>query len=174
MLRFEIIGNLGADAQVKSENGREFVSFNVGHNERWRDAQGVEHESTMWVSCALSGNGGNLLPFLQRGRCVYVCGRGSARVYSSEKARGYVAGLNISVDRLELVGANPDPVPRSLAAEGGELLSVSRAFYISQDAVKALGVKEGQRGLLLAADGREFEVDSLGFVVPKSEPNDVH
>lgn len=167
MLKFEIIGNLGADAQVKAENGREFVSFNVGHNEKWSDAAGVAHESTIWVSCALNGNGGNLLPFLKKGRCVYVSGRGSARVYSSEKARGYVAGLNIAVDRVELVGANPDPVPRNIYTQDGEALLVSKRFEIDGNAVQSLRIELGKPLTMRAADGREYLVDHLGIVSPK-------
>lgn len=163
MLKFEIIGNLGADAQVKAENGREFVSFNVGHNERWVDAAGVAHESTIWVSCALNGNGGNLLPYLKKGRCVYVSGRGSARVYSSEKARGYVAGLNIAVDRVELVGANPDQVPRSLITHDGVVVPVSKCYYIGTE---LLEVVRGAGNRLMSADGREFIVSDNGYVQP--------
>ena len=32
MLKASLIGNLGADAQVKSANGREFVTFRVAHS----------------------------------------------------------------------------------------------------------------------------------------------
>ena len=31
MLKAQVIGNLGADAEVKSSNGKQFVSFRVAH-----------------------------------------------------------------------------------------------------------------------------------------------
>lgn len=166
MLQFQVIGNLGADAEVKNENGRSFVSFNVGHNDRWTDADGVSHESTTWVSCALNGDGGKLLPYLRKGRCVYVAGRGSARAYSSAKARTFVAGLNIMVDRIELVGASPDGLPRQLVTEDGVVMRVHRAGWVDAADVKSLGIKNGESACLHTPEGEEFVVDNLGWVKP--------
>lgn len=104
MLQAIIIGNLGADAQVKNVNGNVFVSFNVAHSERWTDEFGNKNEKTIWVSCSLSGDGGKLLKYLKKGQTIYAQGRLSTRVYSSEKARGYVAGINLSIQHIELVG----------------------------------------------------------------------
>ena len=70
MLQLEIIGNLGADAQVMTSNGKPFVSFNVAHTERWQGEDGVKHEQTQWVSGALNGDGGNLLQYLKKGTTV--------------------------------------------------------------------------------------------------------
>lgn len=168
MLQFTIIGNLGADAQIKSENGKSFVSFNVGHNDRWQGQDGVVHESTVWVSCALNGDGGGLLPYLRKGRTVFVQGRGSARVYSSEKARGYVAGLNISVDRLELIGANPDPVPRQLYTDAGVMVKPSRHYYVSPEDRAAAAIGDAAASLR-SSDGRAFVLDDAGWVTPVNE-----
>ena len=64
MLQVQVIGNLGADAEVKEFNGSKGVCFNVAHTERWTDEQGTKHENTTWVSCILNGDGGKLLPYL--------------------------------------------------------------------------------------------------------------
>ena len=37
MLKVEMIGNLGADAEIKDHQGRKFVSFRVAHTEKWTD-----------------------------------------------------------------------------------------------------------------------------------------
>lgn len=169
MLRFTVIGNLGSDARVEESNGSKFVSFNVGHNDRYTDASGVTHESTMWVSCALNGDGSKLLPYLTKGRLVYVEGRGSARVYSSPQLRRMVAGLNISVDRVELLGGNPDPVPRSLVTDEGEVVQTNRAFYIPIEKAEELGAKMGQPITLRGADFKPFNVDYQGWVTPVIE-----
>ena len=39
MIRLEIVGNLGADAEIKDYNGNKFVSFRVAHSEKWVDRQ---------------------------------------------------------------------------------------------------------------------------------------
>lgn len=169
MLRFSAIGNLGSDARIEESNGTKFVSFNIGHNDRYTDAQGVTHESTQWISCALNGDGGKLLPYLTKGRLVFVEGRGSARVYSSPTLRRMVAGLNISVDRVELLGGNTDPVPRSLITEEGEVIQTNRAFYIATDKAKELGARKGQPITLHGSDFKTFTVDYQGWVTPAIE-----
>ena len=154
MLQFQAIGNLGADAKVVNENGKQFVSFNVGHNDRWRGQDGVEHESTT---------------FLKKGRLVFVEGKGSARVYSSEKARGMVAGLNIMVDRLELVGAAPDEVPRQLFDNDGVVHQVTRYFWTDRKACLPEGPDDARALELHAADGGIFLVGPKGFIRPANQ-----
>lgn len=169
MLQFQIIGNLGADARVVDQDGRRFVSFNVGHNDRWTDAAGVAHESTTWVSCTLNGDGGKLLPFLTKGRTVFVEGRGSARVFSSEKARAMVAGLNCMVDRIELVGSQPDRIPAQLYTEDGVLVRVVKHFFVDGAADFLKGMKETDTITLLAMDGRRYSCNSVGYLTPVTD-----
>lgn len=166
MLQVQIIGNLGADAEVKTANGRSFVSFNVAHSEKWTGADGAEHEETTWVSCALAGDGGRVLPYLKRGTCVYCHGRASLRVYSSAKARAMVAGLNLSVDRLELVGGRTDDVPRDVIADDGRVLRTARAYYVDAAAAADLMPAEGEVTLLHDQRGAVFQLDHAGFVWP--------
>lgn len=121
MLRIEMIGNLGADAEVKENNGRKFISFRVAHSDKWKDAvSGQEHVSTVWASCALNGDGGNLLQYLKKGVKVFLRGSMSMNIYSSPKTHQMECGLNISVWELELCGspqqeqnqpAQPTPAP---------------------------------------------------------------
>lgn len=174
MFRSIIIGNLGADAQVKNENGKVFVSFSVGHNDRWTDAEGNVKESTQWISCAMNGDGGKLLQYLKKGRAVYVEGRTTTRVYSSEKLRKMVAGVNISVDHLELLGGNTDDVPRVLASNDGELHNIFKAYYIEAETAKKI-LGKNKEVSLLSADGRTFTLVKGGWVTPRiqSDSNDV-
>ena len=108
MLQLQIIGNLGADAEIKDFNGRKCVAFNVAHTERYKDAQGNQVESTTWVSCLWNSDGGKLLPYLKKGTQVFVEGSMSLRVYDSPKAHAKVAGANLSVRHLELVGGKKE------------------------------------------------------------------
>lgn len=104
MLQLQIIGNLGADAEIKDFSGRKCVTFNVAHTERHKDSQGNQVESTTWVSCLWHGDGGNLLGYLKRGAQVFAEGSITLRVYDSAKAHAKVAGVNLSVRHLEIVG----------------------------------------------------------------------
>lgn len=170
MLQVQIIGNLGADAEVKTANGRSFVSFNVAHTEKWTGADGTEHEDTTWVSCALSGDGGRVLPYLKRGTCVYCHGRASLRVYSSKKARTMVAGLNLSVDRIELVGGRVDDVPREVIADDGRVLRTFRAYYVDTQAAGDLMPASGTVTPLHDQRGAVYQLDANGYVWPLVEP----
>ena len=49
MLQLQIIGNLGADAQVQDFNGKKAVCFNVAHTDRWTDDNQTKHETTTWA-----------------------------------------------------------------------------------------------------------------------------
>ena len=167
MLQFHVIGNLGSDARVEESNGRKFVSFNVAHTDRFTDADGKEHEQTQWISCALNGDGGQLLQYLKKGKAVYVSGRGSARIYSSPKLKMMVAGLNLSVDRLELLGGASDDVPRHLIVpETGAMIETYKAYFVSPDNAKAAGAKKGHDVVLYSESNRQFTCDANGWVKP--------
>lgn len=100
MLRLQVIGNLGADAEKKEANGRAFVSFRVAHSEKRADGT----EVTTWVACAMNGDGGRVFEYLKKGVKVWVEGRPRIRTYSSPKTHQIEAGIDLSVDTLELCG----------------------------------------------------------------------
>lgn len=156
MLQTAIIGNLGADAEVKEVNGKKFVSFNVAHTERWKTEDEVTHEKTLWVSCALNGDGGNILPYLKKGTMIYAIGRTSTRVYSSEKERGFVAGINLSVQHIELVGGKSDDVPSRLYRQDGSQVEVGKFFWTQE--VNVYGT------IIFDRSGCSYIVDSQGWI----------
>lgn len=103
MLKVEMIGNLGADAEIKDHQGCKFVSFRVAHTEKWTDrATGQIVSRTVWASCTLNGDGGKLTQYLKQGTKVFIRGSMSMNVFSSALTHQMEAGLNISVWELEL------------------------------------------------------------------------
>ena len=172
MLQLSIIGNLGADAQVKDFNGRKAVTFNVAHTDRWSDESGTKHEQTTWVSCILNGDGGNLLQFLKAGTTVYAIGAVSTRVYSSPKERKMVAGLNLRIDHIELVGGRVDEVPRQLMDEQGLLYNTTKCYWLSPELVKQLNIKKGTHAVLTDVRmTRQFSIDNRGYITPMFAEN---
>lgn len=170
MLQITVIGHIGADAHIEANNGKPFVSFNVSHNDRWTDASGVVHESVQWVSCALNGDGGQLLQYLKKGRQVFVQGRCSTRVYSSPTQKMMVAGINCAVDRIELLGGQPDPVPSQLADKDAVVHKIYKAYYIDPAELPALKIKKGGAATLYATNGQQFSVDANGIVIEAPQP----
>ena len=106
MIKVEIIGNLGADAQLQEKNGNRFVAFRVANTDKWVDkSTGQVIESTQWISCTLNGDGGALLPYLKRGTKVFVRGNAQFVIFSSAKTRQMEVGVNLFVREIELCGS---------------------------------------------------------------------
>ena len=72
MLKLAVIGNLGADAEIKNFNGETFCSFRVAHTSKYTDRQtGQVIETTQWVSVTINRDTTNLVPFLAKGTKVW-------------------------------------------------------------------------------------------------------
>lgn len=164
MLKVTLVGNLGANAEVKVANGRPFVSFKVADSRKYQRADGQEVEETTWVSCALNGDGGKLLPYLVKGAKVLVIGRASFDVYSSPTLRRMVAGVNLSVDSVELIGGSVrDAVPRQLITSDGAIVDVLKYYWVEQP-------KQSEKYTELFTErGSRFKVTPEGWVSPIEE-----
>lgn len=68
MLKAEIIGTIGSDAEIKDFSGKKYVSLSVACNDYAKDQQGNRTETTTWVSVLWYGDGGGLLSYLKKGR----------------------------------------------------------------------------------------------------------
>lgn len=162
MLQAFLIGNIGADAQVKNKDGREFVAFRVAHNEAYTGTDGQRIERSQWIDCVMGCAAGRpaVLPYLKAGTQVCVWGSMSTRVYSSEKDRCYKAGVTISVARVELLSSSSDPVPRRLYDTAGAMHDVTKFYHVDLKGVQ-----------MLDGHARPYIVDENGWVTPKQEEN---
>lgn len=157
MIKVIVEGNLGANAEVKTENGHQFVSMNIAENRRYADpATGETKEKTQWISATINGDGGNLLKYLVKGARVHIIGDAEVRQYHSEKQRALVAALKVYVREIELVGGTPEAVPRDLYDIYGVAHRVSKYYHV-EDAANCI---------LLNRAGEQFAVDANGWVSP--------
>lgn len=114
MIKVEVIGNLGADAQLQVMNGNKFVSFRVANTDAWTDKQtGEIKKSTQWISCSLNGDGGALAPYLKKGTKVFIRGNAQFVIFSSAKSRQMEVGVNLYVREIELCGGTKESVQTS-------------------------------------------------------------
>lgn len=102
MLKMEVIGNIGDDAEVKNINGKECVAFNVAHSEKHN---GTDY--TTWVSVLMNGNGGNLTPYLKKGAKVFVRGNFWTKPYQ-DKNNQWRVGINLSATEIQLCGTKAE------------------------------------------------------------------
>lgn len=161
-----VIGNLGADAEKRVDNGSEYVKFNVAETRKWTGQDNTVHEETIWNSCIMHGNNDKLLPYLVKGAKVCVIGRCSTRVFSSKQERRMMAGININVDRLELISTNVETVPRFLVTTSGELVPTSKWYTVSAKVAAAEGAVNGKPTIMIDQRNNQYQVDANGFVFP--------
>lgn len=163
MLQSICIGYLGADAEVKSSNGKEFTTFRIAHTDKWTDEQQQTHENTIWVDCVLNGKP-TVVEYLKRGTQVYITGSVSLRVYSSAKDRCMKAGMTINVRSIELLGGKTDQVPSILyRADNGTQVDVQKWFY-APSLVRDSSADEFVQ--LISRNNGQFVADRNGFIQP--------
>ena len=144
MLKVTIIGNLGADAELHNENGSEFISFKVAHNDRRTTRDGQQREEITWISCTMNGRNENLLPHLKRGTTVYVHGDCRLKQYHSEKHHRLMPGMDCFVREVQLVGGKVDDMPSRLYDTDGVEYKVNKWYHVPECKVKQL---YGQNGI---------------------------
>ena len=154
MLQATVIGNVGADAQLQSKDGREFTTWRVAHNDSWTDQAGQQHTNTIWVDCIMNGHP-KVAQYIKAGAQVVVIGRVNLRVYSSEKDRCMKAGMTIQVESINLLGGSTDEVPKRLYDDQGVQHDVKK-WYLTD--VKGTTLK--------SLRGDQFKVDANGWVSP--------
>lgn len=170
MIKVEVIGNLGADCEVKESNGNKFGACRVAHTDKYTDAQGNVHESTMWVDIVIPDAENKVIPYLKAGVKVFVRGNASLRVYSSQKDRCMKAGLTINAREIELCGGSSDAVPRQLIdPSNGQLFDVTKCYWIGKE---TKGMKKNDVVDMTDAKGGRYQMDSVGFVHPVVEDSE--
>ena len=164
MLRAEIVGNLGADAEVKVSNGTKFVTMRIAHTDVWKDDAGEKHETTVWVDATMNDAESKLLPYLKQGTKVFVRGNVSLRVYSSPKDRCMKAGMSIAVREIELIGGQTDDVPRRLIdPASGAILDVTKHYWVQRD---NKDMKKEDQYQLIDERNHAYLMNKAGFVTP--------
>lgn len=168
MLKSILIGNLGADAELKVSNGREFVTFRVAHSWNFTANDGTVSSGTIWVDCIGSHLKG-VVEHLKKGTQVYVEGTVSLRVYSSKVDRCMKAGLTINVESLQLIGSKPDLVPKQLINPADGTIHDVTKLYVVADLIGS--VKKGQRAELIDNSQNVYVLDVSGAVCPDTKTN---
>lgn len=165
MLKACLIGNLGADAQVQTANGREFVTFRVAHSWNFTSQDGTVNSGTIWVDC-IGNNLKGVVAYLKKGTQVYVEGEISLRVYSSKQDRCMKAGMTIHVQSVQLIGGKTEDVPREVInPDTGNLYSVDKVYQV-QDWQSIQMTENSKR--MVDERGRDYIMDKYGYIKPLS------
>jgi single-strand DNA-binding protein len=107
MVKADVIGNIGMDAMVNNVNGKNVINFSLAHTEKYKDAQGVQRDKTLWVRCSYWVERTSIAPYLKKGTMVYVCGQPEVGVYQDKNGK-WQAEFKLRVSQIQLLGGNKD------------------------------------------------------------------
>lgn len=107
MIKLQVIGHLGKDCLTKEVNGKPVISFTVAHSEKFKDAQGVQKEKTIWVDCSYWTEKTGIAPYLKKGTQVFVEGSPEVDAYMNKENQPTPA-LRLRVLNIQLLGSRPE------------------------------------------------------------------
>lgn len=114
MLKAELIGNLGNDAEIKEFGGKKYVALSVATTEYAKDDQGNRTDVTTWVNVLWYGEGGGLFAYLKKGVKVFVRGNLRAKMYADKQGVQQVS-INVNASEVQLCGSKMDASPQQPA-----------------------------------------------------------
>jgi single-strand DNA-binding protein len=88
-------------------NGKSVINFSVAHTEKFKDAQGVQKDKTIWVECAYWTDRTAVAPYLKKGTMVYAEGTPDIRTYTTADGRAGTS-LSLRISSVQLLGGRGD------------------------------------------------------------------
>lgn len=107
MIKLQVIGHLGKDCVVNNVNGKNVINFSVAHAEKFKDAQGVQRDKTIWVECAYWTDRTGIAPYLKKGTQVYAEGQPDVRTYTTKEGQPGTS-LSLRISSVQLLGGRSD------------------------------------------------------------------
>lgn len=107
--KVQLIGNLGADPEVRSTpNGAQVATFRVACSESWKDQSGQRQERTEWVTCVAWRQQAEIAQkYLRKGSKVYVEGKIQTRTWEDKNGGGKRYATEVLCDRFMMLDGNP-------------------------------------------------------------------
>lgn len=102
-----LIGNLGADPEVRSVNGDSVCNMRIATSETWKDREGKKQERTDWHNVQVWGPQGEACgKFLRKGSKVGVEGKIQTRSYEKDGQKHHAT--EIRADHVEFLDGKKD------------------------------------------------------------------
>ena len=107
--KVQIIGNIGADPEIRSTpNGAKVANFRVACSESWKDQSGQRQERTEWVTCVAWKVTAEIIEkYLRKGSKVYVEGKLQTRAWEDKNGGGKRYATEVLVDRVMMLDGRP-------------------------------------------------------------------
>jgi single-strand DNA-binding protein len=101
MLKMQVIGHLGKDAEAKEYNGKSVINFNIAHTEKFNG-----QTKTTWIEAAYWTERTGIAPYLKKGIQVYVEGQPEVKTYQKKDGTNGVS-LALRVGQVQLLSSGP-------------------------------------------------------------------
>lgn len=89
-----LIGNLGADPELRMAGSTPVCNFRIATNEKWTDKDGERQERTEWHSIVVWDKAGEACAkYLEKGSPVYVEGKIQTRQYEKDGDTRYATEI---------------------------------------------------------------------------------
>jgi len=132
MIKMQVIGRLGKDCVVNTVNGKSVINFTLAHSEKFKDAQGVLQEKTIWVDCAYWTDRTAVAPYLTKGTQVYVDGSPEAKAFQRNDGTPG-STLTLRVREVQLLGSkNENSGVSALQSQPASNSSVPSSSEVSE------------------------------------------
>ncbi len=119
MLRVSLLGNLGADAELRyTQKGAPIATFRVAVNQVRTGADGERQESTEWFRVRAVGRLAEVAQPLSKGTRVLVVGRMEVTHYQSRQGEART-GFDVWADQVVNLSTRPSATDMEAALEGG-------------------------------------------------------
>jgi single-strand DNA-binding protein len=171
MLRVTLIGNMGADPEVKyTQKGTQIASFSVAVNQVRRGPDGERQENTEWFRIRVSGFQIEFVQRLTKGTRVLVMGRMDISHFQSRDGEPRT-GFDVWADDVQamttrLGGSEPDGMlesdtdSREPAAAGVSSLSDATGARASTNGARS---RSSSRGNSPGGEGSAQDLEDLPF-----------
>src|SRR5215207_3792607 len=119
MLRVTLLGNMGADPEVRyTKKGTQIASIRVAVNQVRTGPDGERQENTEWFRVRVSGPRGDFVQRFSKGNRVLVVGRLDIGHYQSREGETRTS-FDVWADEVQLIGPRP-PLGEPETALDGE------------------------------------------------------
>lgn len=114
-----LIGNLGADPEVRVTGGGQSVAtLRLATTERWLDKSGQKADKTEWHRVIAWGKQAELCKeYLTKGRQIYVEGRLQTREWTDKEGNKRYT-TEVVAQRIQFLGSSPGKAQRDTASPG--------------------------------------------------------
>lgn len=118
--RYECIGHVGQDAEIKAINGDlKVASFSLAVTEKWKDGNGEQKEKTVWINVnAWRGLASVAEKFFKKGTKLYISGKLDVQTWEDANGGGNRSKTIINLESFEFCGGNQQNYSTSSSSNG--------------------------------------------------------